>query len=108
MKESHRTCGRSVGELESGKEDKWTHFSTAGERFGRRVCKEGGHVVVVEVGGVMGESWVRLVLIVRGQRARAVSALWGQAEAKSAGLHGGTRFKGNRRSHGCSSCASRL
>ncbi len=36
-----------------------------------------------------------------------VFSVWGQGEVKSVGLHRGTRFK-DRRSHGCSSCASRL
>jgi hypothetical protein len=30
------------------------HLGTTGERFRRRVNEEGGHVVVVEVDGVMG------------------------------------------------------
>jgi hypothetical protein len=67
VRESRRTCGRRerVGELRVEKK-KTTHFGTTGGGCRRRVCKEGRHVVVVEVGGGMGESRVRVVLIVRG------------------------------------------
>jgi len=53
-RESHRTLRyawvRGLGPLRLSQ----THFGTAGERFGRWASEEGGHVVVVEVDGVMG------------------------------------------------------
>jgi hypothetical protein len=53
-RESHRTLRyawvRELGPLRPSQ----THFGTAGERFGRWASEEGGHVVVVEVDGVMG------------------------------------------------------
>ena len=55
----------SGSEPKGGKETESTHLGTTGGCW-RRVCKEGRHVVVVEVDGGMGESSVRVVLIVRG------------------------------------------
>ena len=66
VKESHRTGRREyVGEMTVEKRtNEITHFRTTGGRCRRWVCKEGRHVVVVEVDGGVGECGVRLVLIV--------------------------------------------
>jgi hypothetical protein len=47
LRESHRTCGKSVGNLKAKRTIELTLAQR--ERLRRRACKERGRVVVVEV-----------------------------------------------------------